>query len=124
MGNIFSISLSLDPIITRCWDCATGQASYICNLKGSLNALQEEVDKLKELRDDLMSRVKNAEDQQHKRVNQVEGLLQRADHVMAEADQLSLERPQQVEKLCMGGCCSRHPRSTHKFGKKIARILQ
>ncbi|KAK8368137.1 hypothetical protein V6Z11_A01G020900 [Gossypium hirsutum] len=109
MGNIFSISLSLDPIITRCWDCATGQASYICNLKGSLNALQEEVDKLKELRDDLMSRVKNAEDQQHKRVNQVEGLLQRADHVMAEADQLSLERPQQVEKLCMGGCCSRHP---------------
>ncbi|XP_040943746.1 disease resistance protein SUMM2 [Gossypium hirsutum] len=74
---------------------------------------------------DLTSRVRIAEDeQQHKRLNQVEGWLQRADHVVADADQLSRESPQQVEKLCMGGCCSRHPRSTHKFGKQIATILQ
>ncbi|KAG4160745.1 hypothetical protein ERO13_D01G017300v2 [Gossypium hirsutum] len=125
MGNIFSTSLSLDTIITRCWDCAAGQASYLCNLEDNLHALQAEVAKLKELRGDLMSRVRIAEDeQQHKRLNQVEGWLQRADHVIADADQLSRESPQQVEKLCIGSCCSRHPRSTHKFGKQIARILQ
>ncbi|TYH86125.1 hypothetical protein ES332_D01G020800v1 [Gossypium tomentosum] len=123
--NIFSISLSLDTIITRCWDCAAGQAIYICNLEDNLHALQAEVAKLKELRGDLTSRVRIAEDeQQHKRLNQVEGWLQRANHVVADADQLSRESPQQVEKLCMGGCCSRHPRSTHKFGKQIATILQ
>ncbi|XP_052485102.1 disease resistance protein SUMM2 isoform X1 [Gossypium raimondii] len=125
MGNIFSISLSLDTIITRCWDCAAGQASYTCNLEDNLHALQAEVAKLKELWGDLMSRVRIAEDeQQHKRLNQVEGWLQRADHVIANADQLSRESPQQVEKLCTGGCCSRHPRSTHTFGKQIATILQ
>ncbi|KAB2043457.1 hypothetical protein ES319_D01G019000v1 [Gossypium barbadense] len=112
--NIFSISLSLDTIITRCWDCAAGQAIYICNLEDNLYALQAEVEKLKELRGDLTSR----------RLNQVEGWLQRANHVVADADQLSRESPQQVEKLCMGGCCSQHPRSTHKFGKQIATILQ
>ncbi|KAL1118201.1 hypothetical protein V6Z11_D01G017600 [Gossypium hirsutum] len=90
MGNIFSIALSLDTIITRCGDCAAGQASFICNLEDNLHALDAEVAKLKELRGDLMSRVRIAEDeQQHKRLNQVEGWLQRADHVIADADQLS-----------------------------------
>ncbi|PPR81837.1 hypothetical protein GOBAR_AA38874 [Gossypium barbadense] len=125
MGNIFSISLSLDTIITRCWDCATGQASYICNLEDNLHALQTELAELKELRSDLMSKVRIAEDEQQlKRLDQVEGWLQRAETLIADADKLIVQSPQHVEKLCMGGCCSRHPRSTHKFGKQIARILQ
>ncbi|PPD74125.1 hypothetical protein GOBAR_DD28947 [Gossypium barbadense] len=125
MGNIFSISLSLDPIITRCSDCATGQASYICNLEDNLHALQAEVAGLKELRSDLMSRVRIAEDeQQHKRLNQVEGWLSRAETLINDADQLIVQSPQHVENLCMGGCCSTHPRSSIKFGKQIAKKLQ
>ncbi|XP_052887789.1 LOW QUALITY PROTEIN: probable disease resistance protein At5g63020 [Gossypium arboreum] len=125
MGNIFSISLSLDPIITRCLDCATGQASYICNLEDNLHALQAEVAGLKELRSDLMSRVRIAEDEQQlKRLNQVEGWLSRAETLINDADQLIVQSPQHVENLCMGGCCSTHPRSSIKFGKKIAKKLQ
>ncbi|KAG8502110.1 hypothetical protein CXB51_002156 [Gossypium anomalum] len=125
MGNIFSISLSLDPIITRCWDCATGQASYICNLEDNLHALQAEVAGLKELRSDLMSRVRIAEDEQQlKRLNQVEGWLSRAETLINDADQLIVQSPQHVENLCMGGCCSTHPRSSIKFGKQIAKKLQ
>ncbi|TYI95746.1 hypothetical protein E1A91_D01G020000v1 [Gossypium mustelinum] len=125
MGNIFSISLSLDPIITRCSDCATGQASYICNLEDNLHALQAEVAGLKELRSDLMRRVRIAEDeQQHKRLNQVEGWLSRAETLINDADQLIVQSPQHVENLCMGGCCSTHPRSSIKFGKQIAKKLQ
>ncbi|TYG81643.1 hypothetical protein ES288_D01G021900v1 [Gossypium darwinii] len=124
MGNIFSISLSLDPIITRCWDCATGQASYICNLEDNLHALQAEVAGLKELRSDLMSRVRIAEDEQQlKRLNQVEGWLSRAETLIDDADQLIVQSPQHVENLCMGGFCSTHPRSSIKFGKKIAKKL-
>ncbi|TYH86132.1 hypothetical protein ES332_D01G021500v1 [Gossypium tomentosum] len=124
MGNIFSVSLSLDPIITRCWDCATGQASYICNLEDNLHALQAEVAGLKELRSDLMSRVRIAEDEQQlKRLNQVEGWLSRAETLIDDADQLIVQSPQHVENLCMGGCCSTHPRSSIKFGKKIAKKL-
>ncbi|XP_040972439.1 probable disease resistance protein At1g15890 [Gossypium hirsutum] len=125
MGNIFSISLSLDTIITRCWDCATGQASYICNLEDNLHALQTELAELKELRSDLMSKVRIAEDEQQlKRLDQVEGWLQRAGTFINDADQLIVQSPRHVEKLCMGGCCSRHPRSSHKFGKQIVGILQ
>ncbi|PPD68414.1 hypothetical protein GOBAR_DD34708 [Gossypium barbadense] len=125
MGNIFSISLSIDPIITRCWDCATGQASYICNLKDNLHALQAKVAGLKELRSDLMSRVRIAEDEQQlKRLNQVEGWLSRAETLINDADQLIVQSPQHVENLCMGGCCSTHPRSSIKFEKQIAKKLQ
>ncbi|KAK5844052.1 probable disease resistance protein At5g63020 [Gossypium arboreum] len=125
MGNIFSISLSLDPINTRCSDCATGQASYICNLEDNLHALQAEVAGLKELRSDLMSRVRIAEDEQQlKRLNQVEGWLSRAETLINDADQLIVQSPQHVESLCMGGCCFTHPRSSIKFGKQIAKKLQ
>ncbi|XP_012451955.1 probable disease resistance protein At1g61310 [Gossypium raimondii] len=125
MGNIFSISLSLDTIITRCWDCAARQASYICNLEDNLHALKNEVEELKATMRDLTSRVRAAEhEQQLKRLPQVDFWLQRADCVVPDADQLIVQGPQHVEKLCMGGCCSRHPRSTHKFGTQIARILQ
>ncbi|TYI29737.1 hypothetical protein ES332_A05G337800v1 [Gossypium tomentosum] len=125
MGNIFSISLSLDPIITRCWDCATGQASYICNLEDNLHALQAEIAGLKELRSDLMSRVRIAEDEQQlKRLNQVEGWLSRAETLINDADQLIVQSPQHVENLCMEGCYSTHPSSSIKFGKQIAKKLQ
>ncbi|KAG4160732.1 hypothetical protein ERO13_D01G016800v2 [Gossypium hirsutum] len=125
MGNIFSISLSLDTIITRCWDCAARQASYICNLEDNLHALKNEVEELKAIMRDLTSRVRAAEhEQQLKRLPQVDLWLQRADCVVTDADQLIVQSPQHVEKLRMGGCCSRHPRSTHKLGKQIARILQ
>ncbi|KAB2095182.1 hypothetical protein ES319_A01G019300v1 [Gossypium barbadense] len=110
MGNIFSISLSLDPIITRCWDCATGQASYICNLEDNLHALQAEIAGLKELRSDLMSRVRIAEDEQQlKRLNQVEGWLSRAETLINDADQLIFK----VLSI-----------SSIKFGKQIAKKLQ
>ncbi|TYH86130.1 hypothetical protein ES332_D01G021300v1 [Gossypium tomentosum] len=100
MGNIFSISLSLDAIITRCWDCAARQASYICNLEDNLHPLKNEVEELKAIMRDLTSRVRAAEhEQQLKRLPQVDLWLQRTD-------------------------CPKHPRSTHKLGKQIARILQ
>ncbi|KAG8502107.1 hypothetical protein CXB51_002179 [Gossypium anomalum] len=125
MGNIFSIELSLDTIITRCWDCAVGKAALLCNHEENLHALKTEVEELKAVRRDLMSRVRVAEDEQQlKRLPQVELWLQTADRVITDAEQLIVQSPQHVEKLCMGGCCSTHPRSSIKFGKKIAKKLQ
>nr|KJB12454.1 hypothetical protein B456_002G018700 [Gossypium raimondii] len=72
-----------------------------------------------------MSRVRIAEDEQQlKRLNQVEGWLSRAETLINDADQLIVQSPQHVENLCMGGCCSTHPRSSIKFGKQIAKKLQ
>ncbi|KAG4212940.1 hypothetical protein ERO13_A01G018420v2 [Gossypium hirsutum] len=125
MGNIFSIKLSLDTIITGCWDCAIGKAAFLCNLEENLHALKTKVEELKAIRRDLMSRVRVAEDEQQlKRLPQVELWLQTADRVITDAEQLIVQSPQHVEKLCMGGCCSSHPRSNIKFGKQVAKKLQ
>ncbi|XP_040943747.1 putative disease resistance protein At4g10780 [Gossypium hirsutum] len=93
MSNIFSISLSLDTIITRCWDSA-----FLCKLEENLPALKPEVEDLKATRRDLMSRVRFAEDEKQ------------------------LKRLPQVDLWLRGLIV--HPRSTHKFGKQIATILQ
>ncbi|KAB2095183.1 hypothetical protein ES319_A01G019400v1 [Gossypium barbadense] len=125
MGNIFSIKLSLDTIITGCWDCAIGKAAFLCNLEENLHALKTKVEELKAIRRDLMSRVRVAEDEQQlKRLPQVELWLQTADRVITDAEQLIVQSPQHVEKLCMRGCCSSHPTSNIKFGKQIAKKLQ
>ncbi|KAK5844051.1 hypothetical protein PVK06_000186 [Gossypium arboreum] len=72
-----------------------------------------------------MSRVRIAEDEQRlKRLNQVEGWLSRAETLINDADQLIFQSSQHVDNLCMGGCCSTHPRSSIKFGKQIAKKLQ
>ncbi|XVF24827.1 hypothetical protein REPUB_Repub13aG0161400 [Reevesia pubescens] len=125
MGNVFSFSPSCDTIITRCWDCAAGQAAFLCKLEENLDALKTELAELKDLRSDMMRRVKIAEDQpQLKRLDQVQGWLLRSEAVINEADLLVAESPQEINKLCMGGCCSMNPKSNHKFGKQIAKKLQ
>ncbi|XWS11826.1 hypothetical protein CRYUN_Cryun37aG0034300 [Craigia yunnanensis] len=125
MGNIFSISASCDTIITRCWDCAAGQAKFICKLEENRDALKTELAELKELRYDVIRRIEIAEDQQQlKRLDQVQGWLLRAETMINEADLLIAESPQEINKLCMGGCCSMNTKSNHKFGKQIAKKLQ
>ena len=64
MGNLFSISLSLDTIITRCWDSAVGKAAFLCKLEENFHALKNEVEELEAIRTYLMSRVRVAEDEQ------------------------------------------------------------
>ncbi|TYJ47849.1 hypothetical protein E1A91_A01G020400v1, partial [Gossypium mustelinum] len=115
----------LGPVITCCWDCAAGQASYICNLKNNLKALKDEVEDLKADKEELIIKVKIAEDEQQlKRAHPVERWLHKAETLIKDADKLIQESDQHVEKLRMGCFCSWYTRSTHKFGKQIARILQ
>ncbi|KAJ0075987.1 hypothetical protein Patl1_34674 [Pistacia atlantica] len=58
-----------------------------------------------------------------KRTNKVEGWLSRVEVVKAEVDELLKAKPQEVEKLCLGGFCSKNCKSSYKFGKKVARKL-
>ncbi|XVF24831.1 hypothetical protein REPUB_Repub13aG0161800 [Reevesia pubescens] len=125
MGNMFSFQPSCDTIITRCWDCAAGQAAFLCKLEENLDALKTELAELNALRNDMMRRVKIAEDQpQLKRLDQVQDWLLRSETVINEADLLVAESPQEINKLCMGGCCSTNPKSNHQFGKRIAKKLE
>ncbi|KAJ0075057.1 hypothetical protein Patl1_34573 [Pistacia atlantica] len=124
MGNVCSASVSCDPIVSRILDCTTGKVAYISDLKDNLDALQTELQKLIEARNDVMRRVNIAEQQQMKRPDQVQGWLSRVQDVEAGAGEVLEIRSQEIEKLCCGGYCSKNCNSSYKFGKKVAKKLK
>ncbi|XWS19073.1 hypothetical protein CRYUN_Cryun32bG0099700 [Craigia yunnanensis] len=125
MGNIFSISLSCDTVVTSCRDCVAGQAEFVCKLEENLDALKTELAQLKDKRSDVIRKVTIAEDQQQlERLHEVQGWLSRAETLIGGADSLIEQSPQEIKKLCIGGCCSISPKSNLKFGKQIAKMLK
>ncbi|ESR40725.1 hypothetical protein CICLE_v10024850mg [Citrus x clementina] len=126
MGNILQISISCDgAIFNRCLDCFLGKAAYIRNLQENVIALETELVKLIEAKNDVMARVVNAERQpMMTRLNKVQGWLSRVDAVKAEADELIRHGSQEIEKLCLGGYCSKNCHSSYKLGKQVAKKLR
>ncbi|XVF74780.1 hypothetical protein PTKIN_Ptkin13bG0139200 [Pterospermum kingtungense] len=113
-----------DEVIDSCGDCVAEQAKFICKLEESVEALKTAVAELKDLRNDVIRRVKIAEDQQQlKRLDQVQGWLSRAETLINGADLLIDKSPQEMKKLCFGGCFSMNPKSNLKFGKQIGKML-
>ncbi|KAK9229527.1 hypothetical protein WN944_022490 [Citrus x changshan-huyou] len=124
MGNIFQIAID-GAIFNRCLDCFLGKAAYIKNLQENVEALKDELAKLIAARNDVMVRVVNAERQQMMtRLNEVQLWLSRVDAVTAEADELIRDGSQEIEKLCLGGYCSKNCMSSYKFGKQVAKRLR
>ncbi|KAH9666894.1 putative disease resistance protein [Citrus sinensis] len=125
MGNIFGIQISCDGAICfRCLDCALGKAAYISELEDNLDALLTELQKLIEAKNDVMTRVVNAEQQQQlRRLNKVQGWLSRVEGAETEIGELITDSTREIQKLCLGGYCSKNCKSSYKFGKKVAKKL-
>nr|AAN62351.1 NBS-LRR type disease resistance protein [Citrus trifoliata] len=125
MGNILQISISCDgTCFNRCLDCFLGKAAYVRNLQKNVEALKNELPKLIAKKDDVMARVVNAERQQMMtRLNEVQLWLSRVDAVTAGADELIRIGSQEIEKLCLGGYCSKNCKSSKKFGKQVDKKL-
>ncbi|KAJ0008160.1 hypothetical protein Pint_30022 [Pistacia integerrima] len=124
MGNICSISISLDGIFSSCQDYTASRAKYMYKLEDNLAVLQTELQKLTEARDDVITRVIIAEQQQMKRLNQVQGWLSRVQAVEFEVGEMIRDSSEEIEKLCLGGYCSKNYQSSYKFGKKVAEKLK
>ncbi|TQD70633.1 hypothetical protein C1H46_043834 [Malus baccata] len=128
MGNIFSISISWDDILSRCWDSTVGQIAYPCMFKSHLHDLQTALEELTDLKNDLKRRVDNAEQQQHlKRLDQVQRWITRVEAMEAQANNLVNGkdiRSQKVEKLRdSGGGLLCNCKTHYKLGKKLAKML-
>ncbi|TXG56723.1 hypothetical protein EZV62_018036 [Acer yangbiense] len=125
MGNVCSISVSCDAIISRCLDCTARKATCISELEDNVVALQTAMQKLIEARNDVMSRVIVAEQQQQmKRLNQVQGWLSRVQHMETTVGDLIKDSSQEIDKLCFGGFCSKDCKSSYKFGKKVSKMIK
>ncbi|KAK0595004.1 hypothetical protein LWI29_002497 [Acer saccharum] len=124
MGNILSISVSCDKFFSDCQDCFVGRSAYVHELKDNLVALQSAAERLAEVKSDVLMKVMVAEQQKMKRLNQVQGWLSRVGDVEIEVADLIRDSSHQIEKLCLGGYCSRNLKSSYKFGKKVAQKLE
>ncbi|KAL5755708.1 hypothetical protein ACOSQ2_020454 [Xanthoceras sorbifolium] len=135
MGNLFSISIEFGSmftacnscIITPCKSCFFAKASYIWNLKDNLHALKKSLEDLTEAKEDVLRRIDIAERQQlprQRRLNLVQLWLTRVQEVETQVDQLQTVRSQEIEKLCLRGYCSKNPKSSYQFGKRVDQILK
>ncbi|GAV75442.1 NB-ARC domain-containing protein [Cephalotus follicularis] len=125
MGNICSVSIPCDAMATRCWDdCIRGRAMYICKLEDNLAALERASRELQATKDDLINKVNLAEQQHLKRLEKVQLWLSNVADVKTQVDELIGSGPQEIDDLCIGGFCSKNCRSSYKFGKRVAQILE
>ncbi|KAL5758134.1 hypothetical protein ACOSP7_020745 [Xanthoceras sorbifolium] len=125
MGNLCSISLSCDAILSNCQDCTTRKARYISELEDNVVALETALQKLVEAKNDVMTMVIVAEQQQQmKRLNQVQGWLSRVQDMETRVGELTKDSSQEIDKLCIGGFCSKNCKSSYKFGKKVSKMIK
>ncbi|KAJ9189846.1 hypothetical protein P3X46_001098 [Hevea brasiliensis] len=123
MGNVVSIQCG-DALIGRCWDCVAGQALYVCQLEDNLQELETARDKLRELSNDVMRRVKSEETPQTVQLDRIGGWLSRVDATITEVDSLLNRATLERQKLCLAGCCSKNCKATYMFGKSVSRSLK
>ncbi|KAH9667223.1 putative disease resistance protein [Citrus sinensis] len=124
MGNVIGIQFSCDAILSHCLNCTLSKATCISQLEDNLVDLQAKLEKLIEAKNDVMMRVVIAERQQMRCLNQVQGWLSRVQSAETEAGQLIRDGSQEIEKLCLGGYCSKNCKSSYNFGKEVAQKVQ
>ncbi|EOY25816.1 Cc-nbs-lrr resistance protein, putative [Theobroma cacao] len=124
MGNLCSISISMEDTVSRCWDCIVRQASYMCKLEENHKALSLSLEELRAQRDDVNRRVDCAELQLLKRLSQVQVWLSRAETMITEVEELIKDIPQETQKLCHACCFSKNFKSSYKLGQQVARKLE
>ncbi|XP_052300764.1 probable disease resistance protein At5g63020 isoform X11 [Citrus sinensis] len=123
MCSIFQITCD-GALFNRCLDCFLGKAAYIRNLQDNLVALETELGNLIAAKNDVTRRVDNAERQQMRRLDRVQRWISRVEVVETEADELIRHGSREIEKLCVGGYCSKNCMSSYKFGKQVAKKLR
>lgn len=123
MGNILSVSVSCDACFSHCRD-SVREGRYIWDLEHNTAALQTALEKLAKVKNDVMTRIVISEQHQMKRLHQVQGWLSRVEAVETEVYKLMTDSSQEVERLCVGGFCSKNCKVSHRFGKELKKKMQ
>lgn len=119
MGNFCSISISCDKLLSGCLDFTFRKAFYISKLKENVDRLRDAVEELKDLHSDVKRRVEVSEEQQLKQLDQVRRWISRAEAAISKSNELLRDAPQEIEKLCLRGYCSKNYNSSYRFAKKV-----
>ncbi|CAK9161529.1 unnamed protein product [Ilex paraguariensis] len=116
MGNFCSVSLSIDNLIPRCFDCTAAQVNSFRRLDDWLANLRTALEELKQLRNDVKTEVDVAERQpMMKRLEQVQGWLLQVESMETEVNKLIANGSQEIDKNCY---------NRYKLGKKVAKKIK
>ncbi|GAY66110.1 hypothetical protein CUMW_246130 [Citrus unshiu] len=98
---------------------------YIWGLRRNLDDLQTQKENLIAKKQDLLNKVKLAEQQSRtRRTTTVELWFRRAEEIETKVENLQKEGDQQVDRLCLGGFCSKDLISSYDFGKKVENLKE
>ncbi|KAH9666569.1 putative disease resistance protein [Citrus sinensis] len=124
MGGIISTFFSADTIRPILFYVG-GEAKYIWGLKGNLDDLQTETENLIAKKLDLLNKVRLAEQQpRNRRTPTVELWFRRVEEIETKVETLQQERDQEIDRLCLGGFCSKDLISSYDFGKKVEKLKE
>ncbi|XWS17445.1 hypothetical protein CRYUN_Cryun33cG0068400 [Craigia yunnanensis] len=117
----------LSPILdigTRLWDCSSKHMAYIHNLEENLEKLRTEKNALNRRRHDLRRRVEDEEQQPRmRRTEEVDDWLKRAETMENDVNVIIQDGDQELQNKCVGNCCPKNLKSTHKIGKRIIKKI-
>ncbi|KAJ6314028.1 hypothetical protein OIU78_017646 [Salix suchowensis] len=119
MGNCCSISIPCDRLFSGSLDFISRKASYISKLEENVDRLRTAVEDLGDLHSTVTGRVQDEERQQRKPLAQVQRWISRAEDAISKYKELLRDGPQEIEKLCLRGYCSKSYKSSYRFAKKV-----
>ncbi|XP_052300958.1 probable disease resistance protein At5g63020 isoform X11 [Citrus sinensis] len=122
MGNLISTFLPAD-LFDRTSNCVGEQAKYVWGLEKTLRVLETELHKLTRARDDLKTKVEVEEQRPRtRRTNQVAGWLEDVQKLETEFTELERVRAQEMDRLCLGGLCSKNFASSYNYGTQVVEL--
>ncbi|KAF8388123.1 hypothetical protein HHK36_026789 [Tetracentron sinense] len=93
-------------------DCGASRAIYIRELESNLRALRSEMRALRSNRNEVKTKVEEAEGNEMRRREPVATWLQMVE--------LLIESSEHISKTCLGGCCPKTFCSSYKMGETVA----
>ncbi|KAG5392093.1 hypothetical protein IGI04_022056 [Brassica rapa subsp. trilocularis] len=124
MGGCISLDIPCDQALNQTCSCLFGDRNYIHMMEANLGALETAMQKLRESRDDLLTRVSIEEDKGLQRLAQVEGWLSRVAHIDSQVSDLLKDKPTETKRLCVFRYCSTKCISSCEYGKKVSKKLK
>ncbi|KAH9715994.1 Disease resistance protein RPS5 [Citrus sinensis] len=122
MGNLISTFLPAD-LFDRISNCVGEQAKYVWGLEKNLRILETELHKLTRARADLKTRVEVEQQRPRtRRTNQVAGWLEDVQNLETEFAELERVRAQEMDRLCLGGLCSKNFVLSYNYGTKVVEL--
>ncbi|KAI9107777.1 hypothetical protein K1719_021113 [Acacia pycnantha] len=111
--------------ITKCLcGCAKKEADYIYKLEDNLKSLKDKWEHLQSMKEDLKTRVDEAENTQGmQRAQEIDRWMKKVDDIQQEVTDIEIQGAKEIQDKCLSKSCPKNCKSSYKLGKKAAKMI-